>query len=137
MKLEDQKVSLEYAKKLKELGVKQESLFYWIGYDFTDQNNWVQYGMPFTVPEPHMYISAFTIAELIEMFPVSIWHDDLEYFLIIQMNQWSDGKKYFMSNYQSISDELFYDVSFDSENMADSLAKMLIHLIENELMEIK
>ena len=29
MKLEDQVVSLELAKKLKELGVKQESLFYW------------------------------------------------------------------------------------------------------------
>ena len=30
MKLESQVVSLELAKKLKELGVKQESLFYWL-----------------------------------------------------------------------------------------------------------
>ena len=31
MKLEQQVVSLELAKKLKELGVKQDSLFYWWG----------------------------------------------------------------------------------------------------------
>ena len=30
MKLENQVVSLEIAKSLKELGVKQESLFYWV-----------------------------------------------------------------------------------------------------------
>ena len=30
MKLEDQCISLELAKRLKELGAKQESLFYWI-----------------------------------------------------------------------------------------------------------
>jgi hypothetical protein len=31
MPLENQVVSLELAKKLKELGMKQESLFYWCG----------------------------------------------------------------------------------------------------------
>ena len=34
MKLEDQVCSLELAKKLKELGVKQDSLFYWNLYSF-------------------------------------------------------------------------------------------------------
>jgi hypothetical protein len=33
MRIEDQVVSLELAKKLKELGVKQESYFYWVNYN--------------------------------------------------------------------------------------------------------
>lgn len=38
MKLEDQVVSLELAKKLKELGYKQESLFYWrLGYHTSEK----------------------------------------------------------------------------------------------------
>ena len=66
MKLENQVVSLELAKKLKELGVKQESLFYW-----TELN-----GEPFlmivkdfegeSIPEDRKdkFISAFTVSEI-------------------------------------------------------------------------
>ena len=61
MKLENQVCSLELAKKLKELGVKQESLFWWCK-DFKGR-----------VVQPHKHnclgggISAFTVIELLEI----------------------------------------------------------------------
>lgn len=68
MKLEDQVCSLEYSRKLKELGVEQESIFRWqdvIGWSVTglkkeyiEKNN--------TNPENY---SAFTVSELGEMLP--------------------------------------------------------------------
>jgi hypothetical protein len=65
MELEKQICSLELAKKLKELGVKQDSLFWWVNgrgrmelHDkHTDSDS----------------VSAFTVAELGEMLPVKIF----------------------------------------------------------------
>lgn len=78
MKIEQQVTSLEISKRLKELGVKQESLFYWSSY-----------GMKFKkethelIPENEInpsfmedYISAFTVAELGEML-VRLLEDNL------------------------------------------------------------
>ena len=72
MKLEDQVCSLELAKKLKELGVKQESLFYWwfVRNDMGD-DVFVSDTKPVNGTE---YWSAFTVAELGEMLPKYIVH---------------------------------------------------------------
>jgi hypothetical protein len=73
MKLEDQCVSLDLAKRLKELGVKQESLFYWVG-DFllvfkTAVGVYAQSGAGVNdrYLDKHNNTSAFTVAELGEM----------------------------------------------------------------------
>jgi hypothetical protein len=64
MKLKDQVCSLEPAKKLKELGVKQDSLFWWT----TDNLNFVDdkctWWIEPTVESYTRRISAFTVAEL-------------------------------------------------------------------------
>src|SRR5436853_6300896 len=78
MDLEKQVVSLDLAKRLKELGVKQESLFYWIKHR---QTAWPEPQLWFT-GEIHRYneespnafkidilSSTFTVAELGEMLP--------------------------------------------------------------------
>lgn len=76
MKLEDQVCSLELAKKLKELGVEQKSLFYWTCYDSSfddegeDYGNIVHYETPDCHPDWHC--SAFTVAELGKMLPKRI-----------------------------------------------------------------
>lgn len=64
MKLEDQVCSLELAKKLKELGVKQESLFWW------DKGDGIEDRLEFSPTQPLTELaSAFTVAELGEMLP--------------------------------------------------------------------
>lgn len=72
MKLEDQVVSLELAKQMKELGFEQESVWYWgtMG-DLTQSRmgssmyNKEGFGTSDLVP----YTSAYTVAELGEMLP--------------------------------------------------------------------
>lgn len=64
MKLEDQVCSLEFAKKLKEVGIEQNSLFYWIKesdpYIWFNSNN-------YPIHTEKFYYSAFTASELGEV----------------------------------------------------------------------
>ncbi len=70
MKLEDQVVSLELAKKLKELGVKQESAFYWL-ISNTTLSGEKCYGLRgegfIALQGAYNYVSAFTVAELYQI----------------------------------------------------------------------
>jgi len=66
MKLEQQVVSLELSKRLKELGVKQESLFWWEGEEIYSSLESCQDCMS-TCSQPNSGVSAFTVAELGEM----------------------------------------------------------------------
>lgn len=139
MKLKDQVCSLELAKKLKELGVKQESLFYWA----TDGNrNWLDikinglfYDFNFQVADDDFYkrnefyqYSAFTVAELGEMLPKGHWTNgavckgccdrNLNYFCEYEIDfENPEAKK-----------ELIY-----ANTEANARAKMLIYLLENKL----
>lgn len=69
MKLENQVCSLDLSKQLKELGIKQKSLFYWIKeeepYIWYNSNN-----HPMKVEK--FYFSAFLATELLELLPSRI-----------------------------------------------------------------
>lgn len=116
MKLEDQVISLELAKKLKELGVKQESLFVW----------YVKLVIPVIIYLPTVArnkeddetASAFTVAELGEMLPLGF-----QSYKIPSGNWECDSE---MPKYSQGRDRL---VTRDFTE-ADARAKMLIHLIE-------
>jgi hypothetical protein len=64
MTIEEQVTSLEVSKKLKELGVKQESLWYWwkAGHIFVEERRYAG-------RQWEKLASAFTVAELGEMLP--------------------------------------------------------------------
>jgi len=121
MKLEDQVCSLELAKRLKELGVKQESYFYWISdedenfvvptgtYDWGDWPGYEKF-------EPKY--SAFTVAELGEMLPTNK----------VQTLKWFDV--YYCESWQDVVDKAGPIGRETSKKEADARAKMLIHLIE-------
>lgn len=148
MKLEQQVTSLEISKHLKELGVKQESLFYYYKDEYDiDEFNWelgvlndtiseprlhgINYGLdvvhsksPFVIDE---YISAFTVAELGEMLPSAIknnsaflyiWKDDADEWRV-DYSQWGMNKIGYMIEKEN--------------NQANAYGKMLIYLLENKL----
>ncbi len=77
MSLEEQVCSLDLAKRLKELGVKQESTFYWKHNTESptgkfDERVLTHYGQPYRVNSTY-HVSAFTVAELGEMLPEEIF----------------------------------------------------------------
>jgi len=82
MKLENQVVSLELEKKMKELGFKQESIWFWQEYKSGG-------GCIYLLPKKEVkgfigktevcdYYSAYTVAELGEMLPINCasWRSD-------------------------------------------------------------
>ena len=128
MKLEDQVVSLDLAKKLKELGVKQESEFYWaIIATMGGKEPRIFFGYP---PEEmpnedgvSCEATAFTVAELGEMLPISYQtcKTATKKWLAFQSVDFKGAceNKDFMETL--------------SATEADARAKMLIHLIEQKL----
>jgi hypothetical protein len=119
MKLENQVCSLELAKRLKELGFEQESLFYHVKEYYLNAKAITQTKYSNTHSEE---VSAYTVAELGEMLPVNY------YSLKAYNGEWCCYK---------IEDELnkedFLFLTTISNTEADARAKMLIYLKENNL----
>lgn len=129
MKLENQVCSLESAKKLKELGVEQNSLLYWeycnrfnkwqIEYDIFDGDK----GM-----RGEGDVSAFTVAELGEMLPKHIdKHGWRHHFQILHLSD-----KFWEVSY--VNNECIVKHIL-SETEAEARAKILIYLYENKLIK--
>lgn len=160
MNLEDQIVNLELSKKLKELGVEQNSLFYWTKpkdkfwreddkkyNDFNVYINTSRYpyfdinyksitihgcGCCEESEDSPEFFSAFTVAELGEMLP---------YFVIenqYRLNFYKNEDGYFCDyiNIHYGHSYKFENTNLNFKSEADSRASTLICLIENKLMEI-
>lgn len=119
MKLEDQLTNLELSKRLKELKVKQESLFVWV----------VDTKKPYVELSNQVYtnivISAFTVAELGEMLP----RDGLPSWSIHGIKGEFWYRYYGKGKYE-------YEAHEGRENTeVNCRAKMLIHLIEKGIVK--
>lgn len=133
MKLEQQVVSLELAQKLKELGVKQESLYYWATFD-VDEEAPAEIIDAYTRKAKSWFIgencySAFTVAELGEKI-----RKQEKYGMPIYdtyHKQWYSGYWDDECNEQA---NYWIDISADTE--ADARAKMLVYLLENNLITL-
>jgi len=122
MNIEDQVVSLEIAKKLKDLGFKQDSLFYWI-----KVKNIEVYGVSYVINicgtnlEFEKIYSAFTASELGELLP--LWFDCAK-------RETQDWTCRFFDKSSNLHHHSF------AATMVDAMAKMLIFLIESGLMKV-
>lgn len=143
MKLEKQVCSLELARKLRGLGVKQESLFDWVGNSVFPTDR-IDFHLEYGDHNYDIYYAAFTVAELGEMLP------EYEEWMTagttdyppegdssgIQTYHWKCNGLW---NSEISSDTFidgfdFYEVGvFKDKNEADARAKMLIYLLENKL----
>lgn len=149
MKLENQVCSLESAKKLKELGFVQESLFYW-SWCITEDSN----GHAEIVDEDQNYAeqhreeieyecaSAYTVAELGELLPCHIsqqekGHAELNWHM-------KTGKTHFAGECDRWGIEYtcnqicpgptsMHRLTAFADTEAEARAKMLIYLKENKL----
>lgn len=125
MELEQQVCSLEIAKRLKELGVKQENLYYWL--EASDGARLMKNPILDTYKYFKRY-SAFTVAELGEMLP--------------------RGTKSYLHKCVDGCDSRYFDkeISYEcqlhdksktttAETEANARARMLIYLLENNLIK--
>lgn len=136
MNLSDQVISLELAKKLHELGVKQDSIFYWLeGCDC-----WLLHYVNYNHYEPDRKIfiennspcySAFTASELLNILPFKIEKENSSFMLFkydrtykVEYIEWLCENE--------INEKLH---KTEDTNLVKSLAKMLIHLLENGLIK--
>lgn len=134
MEIEDQVCSLELAKKLKELGIKQDSIFDWVLNNHKpDYYLWLM--SPYNRENLRFkdQYSAFTVAELGEMLPETLYDENDKYINIITIFKendiWTCAYHYDFSCPPRFS--------FRDFNFADCLAKMLIYLVENKLIDLK
>lgn len=151
MKLEQQVVSLELAKKLKELGVKQEGLYVWTNQTIPEtlwsvgefEARWGSQGGAYDE------FIAFTVAELGEMLPdytielgnLKIGKCETDHMTMKKHKKgWWNISYWTWENAYTKNKDIFlrendkYLQQADTE--ADARAKMLIYLIENKLITI-
>lgn len=125
MKLEQQVTSLELSKRLKELGVKQESIWYWVKSNQTAFPNPTlirdfeyEESKSFAPAFQYQYAySAFTLAELFEMMPM----------MYVSLEQHSNSYR------AGIPSKGQYG---QHENPTGALGLMLEYLIKNNLLTI-
>lgn len=132
MNLIDQVVSLELSKRLKDIGIKQESLFYWYSFDGLPWE--VRYENETCIHKKSLLISAFTVAELGEFLPEKIspqtatGNDKYITYYKGQNNYHHCG----LQNSKWSISPLFAD----EKNEANPRALMLIFLLQEKLMEL-
>jgi len=134
MKLEEQVTSLELSKRLKELGFKQESLFYIVeqygnipvinGTSFVGLNYSILTGLAIQdldIKETTFRCySAYTVSELGEMLPKGVIIENYK------------GKEDYW-NLRLDNEDNSKSCSMGELNLANAMAKMLIYLKENNL----
>lgn len=152
MKIESQVCTLEQAKRLKELGISQDSFFSWFGDEkhvnldaATDKyparvavHVWVNRTEPYNNQDADHRVdisattpiaAAFTVAELGAMFPKSFKYGEDEAYISTCRATTSDE---WYTNILTVSQREFV-ASDEGYTEAEARAAMLIYLLENNL----
>lgn len=156
MNLEQQCISLDLAKRLKELKIPQKSLFKWSYYEKTDAMTnayfWIVKHLSSAIDENEY--SAFTAAELLQLLPYHITSKEPEPFnsyrlyisgsVIVKNPECIDPVRIHIVNY--LGDTYTVDMTQNTllghryltknlwdENPANALGKMAIYLIESNI----
>lgn len=143
MKLEQQVCSLDLAKRLKELGVKQESLFYW---QYHTRKTINDDGWDLHIKEGCPYVSLI----MKESYDARKWINDekISAFTVAELGEIMKDKGMGVTAHSSLINEWWirggiYDFGKHQYNhietdvkWSDCLAKMLVYLLENKLITL-
>lgn len=139
-------ISLDNAKKLKELGVKMDSYAYWSHSDNRDDNgNYVGAGngvsdwmlvddLDVAELEPRDF-PAYNASELMELLPGEIKEDRYHHYLSVHKYKDIYLVQYEHYYYNEPINSL--DIQKNDNSLHDALALLLIHLIENNYVDPK
>lgn len=147
MKIEQQACTLEQAKRLKELGIIQDSVSWW---KCNDEQEVVICGCHKEMNERHFYFntwySAFTVAELGVMMPEYIHpFENEEYYRLMTWKMCSDNRnqnekfgiryrsKFGIKDFPTFHSEHGSSYQLQGQTEAEARAAMLIYLLENNL----
>ena len=145
MKIEDQVVSLDIAKRLEELGCKQDSLFYHYNEPYDDGEddwvitNWFDYET--ATPSKQEPFSAYSVAELGELLPVSFKNErgnnsKLNFYIIPAVHR-TDGRLFvprqYILLYREEDTKPEADIYCSDYKEANCRGLILIYLLENRL----
>ena len=132
--LEQQVCTLESAKRLKELGVIQDSYFNWTEYSFSSKGHKKWWSLEeASGVYVHDQISAFTASELGELLPTNIDYAGESFLLTI--NHWNNNNEWQVSYLGGIYNDEEFEQIFSEPTMVEALAKMLIYLTEAGLVK--
>ncbi len=138
MNIEEQTCSLELSRRLKELGVKQNSLYIWVlnkedhpksGWSVFANSPYVKNHLRWEDQSP-----AFTVAELGQILPWFIENNSKTYWYGTGKTRKED--KYYHEHEIHYSDDCKVICLERGITEADARAYMIIHLLENKLMEL-
>lgn len=150
MDFENEVCALSYSQKLKELGVKQKSWFFWISGGLPEKW-WIQYEDKFNKSYHPENVCAFTATELITELPnrITVPYDEpfnnFRLFIRKQLMVEEPDKVFsvYCINYDCDTFDLkdsspwltrkLFPHSIYDKNFANALAKTKIYLIENKL----
>jgi hypothetical protein len=144
MNMNEQVISLELAKKLKELNIEQDSYFFWCktapiltssGTDKAPEWKELHLFDEWTRKKIDYYesYSAFSCSELGVMLPKYIKKNDFEYYYSQVPSKHCNEWVIFYGN----SFTFLENCEVEDVSEAECKAKMLVYLIENGLMELK
>lgn len=141
MKLEDQVVSFELAKKLHLLGVHGESLYHWALNHKTNNNEILTDGA-FSVLSSYEFTrkyAAFTAAELGEMLPFVVKIDGVKCYLNAMVgytdHEYSSTLSYSFAISENCDEIQLIKHDIDAPTEAEARARMLIYLLESGIIK--
>lgn len=137
MKLEDQVTSLETSKKLKELGVKQESIWNWIWANEKYRLQLARVGFDVVDGIQDDRFAAFTVAELGEMLPKRLEYQFSKIgtrSVYFETGKIQSGNGWYIQYTDRPNDYVHCAVQGKTE--AEARAKMRVYLLENNLIKL-
>lgn len=139
--LEKQVSSLEPSRRLKELAVRQESLWSWVNYTINKKENcYTAWSLEESINDPNEHrrfraneISAFTVAESLDRIPGYLKINGKTHVLMIgRHKEWIIQ---FRRTAEIGPDDPPSIIEFEGSNLADVVTFMRIHLIEKGLVK--